>query len=93
MVSMASQAALAVLGFALINLFRRVEERVRKIQDLTMESAVIYSSVGGVDIEASVTAEIQLLRNETVDVMNRIKFFNQGEGGGGDGCSLFVIMD
>ncbi|GJX35752.1 hypothetical protein Tco_0247309, partial [Tanacetum coccineum] len=55
MVSMASQAAFGVLGFALINLFRRVEERVRKIQDLTMESAVIHSCVGGVDVEASVT--------------------------------------
>ncbi|GJV05582.1 hypothetical protein Tco_0635781 [Tanacetum coccineum] len=32
-----------VLRFALINLFRRVEERVRKIQDLTMKSAVIHS--------------------------------------------------
>ncbi|GKA19773.1 hypothetical protein Tco_0699688, partial [Tanacetum coccineum] len=48
-----------VLGFALINLFRRVEEKVRKIQDLTMESAVIHSSVGGVDVEASVTAFLQ----------------------------------
>ncbi|GJX99649.1 ribonuclease H-like domain-containing protein [Tanacetum coccineum] len=48
-----------VLGFALINLFRRVEERVRKIQDLTMKSAVIHSSVGGVNVEASVTAFLQ----------------------------------
>ncbi|GJX27924.1 retrovirus-related pol polyprotein from transposon TNT 1-94 [Tanacetum coccineum] len=48
------QRLLAVLGFALINLFRRVKERVRKIQDLTMESAVIHSSIGRVDVEASV---------------------------------------
>ncbi|GKA46536.1 hypothetical protein Tco_0739419, partial [Tanacetum coccineum] len=34
MVSMASQAALAVLGFALINLFRRVEERFTKLSSL-----------------------------------------------------------
>ncbi|GJW88841.1 hypothetical protein Tco_0164181 [Tanacetum coccineum] len=51
MVSMMSKAALAEAGLVLIILFRRVGERVRKIHDFTMESAVIHSSVGGSDVD------------------------------------------
>ncbi|GKG24295.1 hypothetical protein Tco_0392331 [Tanacetum coccineum] len=51
MVSMVSQAALAEAGLVLIILFRSVGERVRKIHEFTMESAVIYSSVGGSDVD------------------------------------------
>ncbi|GKA88682.1 hypothetical protein Tco_0810446 [Tanacetum coccineum] len=51
MVSMVSQTALAEAGLVLIILFRSVRERVRKIHDFTMESAVIHSSVGGSDVD------------------------------------------
>ncbi|GKE87467.1 ribonuclease H-like domain-containing protein [Tanacetum coccineum] len=51
MVSMVSRAALAEAGLVLIILFRSVRERVRKIHDFTMESAVIHSSVGGSDVD------------------------------------------
>ncbi|GJY76585.1 hypothetical protein Tco_0481701 [Tanacetum coccineum] len=51
MVSMVSQAALAEAGLVLIILFRSVGERIRKIHDFTMESAMIHSSVGGSDVD------------------------------------------
>ncbi|GJV05892.1 hypothetical protein Tco_1343548 [Tanacetum coccineum] len=51
MVSMVSHAALAEAGLVLIILFRSVGERVGKIHNFTMESAVIHSSVGGSDVD------------------------------------------
>ncbi|GJU86927.1 hypothetical protein Tco_1294473 [Tanacetum coccineum] len=42
---------LAEAGLVLIILFQSVGERVRKIHDFMMESAVIHSSVGGSDVD------------------------------------------
>ncbi|GJX45245.1 hypothetical protein Tco_0261921 [Tanacetum coccineum] len=62
MVSMVSQAALAEAGLVLIILFRSVGERVRKIHDFTMESAVIHSSVGGSDVDVDPSMWFSMLK-------------------------------
>ncbi|GKG29761.1 hypothetical protein Tco_0419659, partial [Tanacetum coccineum] len=59
---MVSHASLAVLRLAFINRLRRVEDSVRKIHDLTMESAMIQSSVGGVDVDDCVLDPSMCLR-------------------------------
>ncbi|GJZ18106.1 hypothetical protein Tco_0554229 [Tanacetum coccineum] len=55
MVSMVSEEALAEAGLVLIILFRSIRERVRKIHDFTMESAVIHSLVGGSNVDVDLS--------------------------------------
>ncbi|GJX77961.1 hypothetical protein Tco_0324772 [Tanacetum coccineum] len=90
MVSMVSQAALAEAGLVLIILFRSVGERVRKIHDFTMESAVIHSSVGGSDVDVDPSMWFSTLKLLQCPLKN---FSTKVRAGGGGGVFEFVMAE